>query len=691
MAQPAAPEARTALVIGNGAYRTSPLKNPVQDAKAMAEALQKCGFRVTLLEDATRMRMVEALRAFGQTIQGGGVGLFYFAGHGLQVKGKNYLVPVDSDLASEDEVAYSTLDADAVLAKMETARNRLNILILDACRNNPFGSNARGFSQGLAQMDAPAGSYIAFATAPGRTAADGVGSHGLYTQYLLAQMAQPGLKVEDVFKRVRAGVMRDSKEQQVPWESSSITGDFYFVPGAASLANSAAVASPAAPVPVVPQIPPGIRALAPTPAEAKLLDAIRTESGGMAVNELAKPLAAKGSLYGQFALGWSSEDMRVSHLAVAKAVADGIPMAMVCLAEFLVDSPVSPEDLKEARNWLDKAIGLGETRAKLILGELLLKGKLGSKDVPAAERLFAEVAREYPPYYLIIGQFYWHAKGVKGEALPKEDAEAKGLAYWRRAAELGDGRAMWQLGISYLNGHNVPKDLDEGLRWYEMAAEHGDGQAMMDLGNFYASGGNDVGGVDLKFANGEKALHWYRLAAGKSQDSIAATLGMANMYRTGLAVPKDIPKALGLLRPLAEKGIPWAQLQMGSIFQHEEPKDLAQAYFWLTLGRSTDLAEYSLKKLDKELPAEERGRIVAKAAKWRQARAEKGSNIDQYCLGDMYESGVGVPKDASQAYFWYVLSGDRGWGSAIDRLADQLPAAERARVEAQAAKWKPKK
>ena len=228
--QPGAPEARTALVIGNGAYRMSPLKNPVQDAKAMAETLQKCGFRVTLLEDATRMRMVEALRMFGQTIQGGGVGLFYFAGHGLQVKGKNYLVPVDSDLASEDEVAYSTLDADAVLAKMETARNRLNILILDACRNNPFGSNARGFSQGLAQMDAPAGSYIAFATAPGRTAADGSGSHGLYTQYLLAQMAQPGLRLEDVFKHVRAGVMRDSKAQQVPWESSSITGDFYFMP-----------------------------------------------------------------------------------------------------------------------------------------------------------------------------------------------------------------------------------------------------------------------------------------------------------------------------------------------------------------------------------------------------------------------------------------------------------------------------
>jgi len=240
--QALAGEGRTALVIGNGAYHSAPLKNPVQDARAMAEALRKCGFQVTLLEDATRSRMVQALRDFGQTIQGGGVGLLYYAGHGMQVKGKNYLVPVDADLASEDEVPYNTLDADAVLAKMESARNRLNILILDACSNNPFARSFRSSAQGLAQMDAPAGSYIAFATSPGRTAADGTGSHGLYTQYLLAQLAIPGLRVEDVFKRVRASVMRDSKHQQVPWESSSITGDFYFNPGSGAEAAGPAVA-----------------------------------------------------------------------------------------------------------------------------------------------------------------------------------------------------------------------------------------------------------------------------------------------------------------------------------------------------------------------------------------------------------------------------------------------------------------
>lgn len=217
-----------ALVIGNGAYAVGPLKNPVNDARAMTAALERCGFAVAELENATREQMAKALRKFGNDLQGGGVGLFYFAGHGLQVKGRNYLMPVDADVASEDEVAYSTLDAEAVLAKLETARNRLNIMILDACRNNPFGHGSREGQQGLAQMDAPAGTYIAFATSPGHTASDGNGANGLYSQNLLAQLAVPGAKLEDVFKRVRASVMEASQGLQVPWESSSITGDFYF-------------------------------------------------------------------------------------------------------------------------------------------------------------------------------------------------------------------------------------------------------------------------------------------------------------------------------------------------------------------------------------------------------------------------------------------------------------------------------
>ena len=222
-------ESRIALVIGNGAYQGSPLKNPANDARAMADVLKTCGFTVTKLENANRIQMREAIRSFGARIADGGVGLFYFAGHGMQVKGRNYLLPVGADVAQEDEIAGEAVEVDAVLAKMETARNRMNILILDACRNNPFGTSSRSSQQGLAQVDAPTGTFVAFATAPGRTAADGRGEHGIYTSALLRQIKTRGLKLEDVFKRTRSEVLQASDYKQTPWENSSIVGEFEFI------------------------------------------------------------------------------------------------------------------------------------------------------------------------------------------------------------------------------------------------------------------------------------------------------------------------------------------------------------------------------------------------------------------------------------------------------------------------------
>jgi formylglycine-generating enzyme required for sulfatase activity/uncharacterized caspase-like protein len=225
-------EKRIALVIGNGAYRDAPLRNPVNDARSMGQALGNCGFHVIALENASLQKMREGLREFGGRIAQGGVGLFYFAGHGMQVKGRNYLMPVDADIQAEDEIAGAALDVDSVLAKLETARNRLNIVILDACRNDPFARSFRGGSRGLAPLDAPTGTFIAFATAPGRTAADGSGSHGLYTEQLLQAIQIPDLTLENAFKRVLSGVRRASNDQQVPWTSSSVEGDFFFRPGA---------------------------------------------------------------------------------------------------------------------------------------------------------------------------------------------------------------------------------------------------------------------------------------------------------------------------------------------------------------------------------------------------------------------------------------------------------------------------
>ncbi|MGE0423027.1 MAG: caspase family protein [Reyranellaceae bacterium] len=225
-------ENRVALVIGNAAYaHAERLRNPINDAREMARVLRAAGFEVIIRENATRRVLTEALGEFAGKITPGGVGLFYFAGHGFQVRGANYLVPVDAALNTEYDVKYETLDINDVLGRLDEARARLSLVILDACRDNPFSRRFRSTgSRGLAQIDAPRGTVIAYATAPGETAADGDGANGLYTGELLKAIAAPGLKLEDVFKRTIDGVARVSGNKQTPWMSSSFRGEFYFHP-----------------------------------------------------------------------------------------------------------------------------------------------------------------------------------------------------------------------------------------------------------------------------------------------------------------------------------------------------------------------------------------------------------------------------------------------------------------------------
>lgn len=232
--EPNRSDRRVALVIGNGAYPTAPLKNPSNDATDLAAALGSLGFEVTLGIDWGLREMDDAIRAFGDRLKQGGVGLFYFAGHGLQVEGRNYLVPVGARIDSQSDVSFEAIDAGRVLGKMDDAGNGFNIVILDACRNNPFGRGFRSVDRGLAQVTAPAGSFIAYATSPGSVAADGDGRNGTFTAALLDSIKAPGLKLEDVFKRVRQQVASKTSSKQIPWDSSSLVGEFYFAGGSGS-------------------------------------------------------------------------------------------------------------------------------------------------------------------------------------------------------------------------------------------------------------------------------------------------------------------------------------------------------------------------------------------------------------------------------------------------------------------------
>lgn len=231
---------RIALVIGNGAYTSAPpLKNPPNDARDMAGTLKTLGFDVTSGINVGQKDMKRLIREFGLKLKNGGSGLFYYAGHGVQSKGRNFLIPVDADIQSEADVEDSAVDVSLVLNYMDDAQNGLNIVILDACRNNPFARSFRSATGGLAQVDAPTGTLIAYATAPGRVASDGPGQNGLYTSELLKQMRVPGLSVTDIFMRVRAEVIKQTGSKQVPWEASSLVGSFYFAGSSPTASNAA--------------------------------------------------------------------------------------------------------------------------------------------------------------------------------------------------------------------------------------------------------------------------------------------------------------------------------------------------------------------------------------------------------------------------------------------------------------------
>jgi carboxyl-terminal processing protease len=232
-------EPRIALVIGNAHYGADigSLPNPVNDAGLMAQALQQTGFTVIKVTDADQKAMKRAIKDFGEKLSNAGpnaTALFFYAGHGLQVNGTNYLVPIGADIEKAGDVDIESVSADTVLQQMDFAASRVNIVVLDACRNNPMQRSMRGMTRGLAPIDAPQGTFIAYSTAPGSVAADGSGKNSPYTQALAKTIVQPGVGIEEAFRDVRASVMKATNDKQIPWDSSSLTAPFFFKTGAAA-------------------------------------------------------------------------------------------------------------------------------------------------------------------------------------------------------------------------------------------------------------------------------------------------------------------------------------------------------------------------------------------------------------------------------------------------------------------------
>ena len=255
---------RVALVIGNAAYGASPLRNPVNDARAIAAKLQKLGFDVVKRENLTTKQIGATLREFRSRLSPGAEALFFYAGHGLQVKGVNYLPAVDADITSEEDVPNQSINVNQLLEIMDDTKTRLNLIFLDACRNNPFSRRFRSAGGGLAKVEAPSGTKISFATRPGSVAADGAGSNGLYTEHLLRVMDEPGQPIEQALKKVYSGVKQASKGAQEPWEEGTIEGEFYF-----QTLQGGQVAG------VQPSAAPVVRVQSPAEIEQELWDSVK--------------------------------------------------------------------------------------------------------------------------------------------------------------------------------------------------------------------------------------------------------------------------------------------------------------------------------------------------------------------------------------------------------------------------------
>lgn len=269
-AQAASLSRRVALVIGNAQYAQAPLSNPENDARLVAGTMKGLGFEVDLQLNLKAREFKRVLRDFGRRMDDDdSASVFYYAGHGMQIDRRNYLLPVDLNLRDEGEVKDEAIDLeDALLSRIDRVRPRARIFIIDACRDNPFAIRTRSLrtSAGLAEMAAP-GALIAFSAAPGRTAEDGPpGSNSIYCRNFVQEMRVEGVEVEEMLKNVRVKVLRETQERQIPWVNTSMVVNFVFNPGGTAAAAAAAARLPPAtgatpPVSVRPDTAPGGRSL----------------------------------------------------------------------------------------------------------------------------------------------------------------------------------------------------------------------------------------------------------------------------------------------------------------------------------------------------------------------------------------------------------------------------------------------
>jgi TPR repeat protein len=542
---PVKDQKRVALVIGNSNYQVGPLRNPVNDAQDISGVLRTLGFTVQTKTNVNHLEMEEAVNRFVQEIQNGDVALFYFSGHGIQVKGENYLIPLGGSVASETDVRFKTLNAGLVLGKMEESRNRTNIVILDACRNNPFKGLFRSPSTGLSKMDAPKGTFIAYATSPDSVAADGTERNSPYTKHLIEALKMRDIPIELAFKQVARAVNKETGGQQTPWISSSLLDDFYCNP---SSSTSPQVAS------LSPSTSPGQASGQALPERQEVSDPCDNHIQNF--RALMKKVAGEHQL-SQFCM--KSEIMQCVLPWIEKAAGGGDRRAQATLGVIYLGGYGVPLDQAESSKWFKKA---AEGGSRIDPWLIVATGKGWDE----RSKVAAENGLCLAQYNL--AQLYRNGVGV----IPKDLAQA---VYWyKKAAEQGDPNAQFELGWMYANEEGVAKDYKESLKWYRKAAEQGNIAAWINIGVAYENGH----GVPKDY---EEAVKCYKKGAETNWAGAQSNLG--GMYWSGKGVPKDYDEAVKWFRRAAEKNDVKAFYVLG--LAHElglgAYKDREEAIKWL--------------------------------------------------------------------------------------------------------------
>jgi hypothetical protein len=496
-------EKRVALVIGNSAYRTVPaLPNPAADARLISDTLTSLSFEIVgggAELDLDKAGFDDALRKFGKQLTGADVALFYYAGHGVETHGLNYLVPVDAHPADEGDVFVQMIGTSGILDQMEKSGARINLVLLDACRDNPFRDHGvRSTTGGLAQMPAPVGTLISFATQPRSVALDGDGGHSPYTLALADAMQRPGSGLFKTFNEVGLAVEKATGGRQLPWVSSSpISGKFYFADKPA--VEDALVDPPDTPAPA----PPVVEARL-SPSEDPLRHDLITDcdrlagmpydtghAPGLAGVTMDKIDVAAATAACNDAIARYPEVMRfvfeAGRVATARkdyaearrlyeqAAAAGYAMAMNSLGVMYEGDEGVARNYPEAVGWYNKAVALGEPIAMTNVGWLYEHGYGVKKDYAEARRLYEMAAKAGAPSgFNNLGLLYLYGKGV-----PRDYAQARHL--FEQGVALGDPSNMNDLAVMYVEGDGVPRDLKIARQWYEKAAALGNPQARQNL------------------------------------------------------------------------------------------------------------------------------------------------------------------------------------------------------------------